>query len=115
MDALMTAALHSMICKQFEFWASQDAVRKEIENGILYGCEKKDSMEDIFVKMLFNAMKISAEISAKVILEILLTAEVIEPADERRLRKDIISIVKEQVSASDINGEENNRIKLAHE
>lgn len=112
MDNLMAAALHSVIYEQFESWNSQDDVRKEIENGILYGCEKKDSMEEIFVKMLFNAMKISAEISAKVILEMLLTEGVIKPADERQLRKDIISIVKEQVSVSDINveGKKQNKI-----
>ena len=103
MDSLMERALHSMIYKQFESWDSQEDVRKEIENGILYGCEKKDSMERVFVKMLFNAMKISAEISVKVILELLLTAEVIKPADERQLRKDILSVVKEKNPESDIN------------
>lgn len=102
MDDLMAAALHSMIHKCFETWNDQDDAREEIENAILYGCEKKDSMEKIFVKMLFNAMEVSAEISAKVILEILLAAGVIEPADERQLRKDILSVVKEPVSVSGI-------------
>lgn len=106
MDDLMATALHSMIYKQFETWNSQEDDRKEIENGILYGCEKKDSMEEVFVKMLFNAMKISAEISAKVIFEILLTAGVIKPADERELRAGILSVVKEPISVSDINGDE---------
>lgn len=49
MDDLMATALHSMIYKQFETWNSQEDDRKEIENGILYGCEKKDSMEEVFV------------------------------------------------------------------
>lgn len=105
MDDLMAAALHSMIYKQFESWDSQDDSRKEIEDGILHGCEKKDGMEEIFVRMLFNAMKISAEISAKVILEMLLTGGVIKPADEKLLRKDILSVVKEQVPESGIKGE----------
>ena len=95
MDDLTATALHSMIYKQFESWDSQDDDRKEIEDAILYGLEKKDSMERIFVKMLFNAMKISAEISAKIIFEILLTAGVVKPADERQLRKDILFVVKE--------------------
>lgn len=104
MDDLMAEALHSMIHKQFESWDSQDA-KKEIENAILHGCGKQDSMEEVFVKMLFNAMKISAEISAKVILEMLLTGGVIKPADEKQLRKDILSVVKKQVPVSDFNRE----------
>lgn len=95
MDNLTATALHSMIYEQFESWDSQEDARKEIEDGILRGCERKDSTEEIFVKMLFNAMKISAEISAKIVLEILLTAGVVKPADERQLRKDILSVVKE--------------------
>ena len=90
----------------FRSWDSQDGSRKEIEDGILHGCEKKDSTEEIFVGMLFNAMKISAEISAKVILEILLTGGVIRPADEKLLRKDILSVVKEQVPESGIKRED---------
>ena len=105
MDNLMEKALHSMIYEQFESWNSQEDVMKEIEEGMLHGCERKDSMEVIFVKMLFNAMKISAEISAKIILEILLTAGVIKPADERQLRKDILSVVKENDPGYNANGD----------
>ena len=107
MDDLMATALHSMIHKCFETWNGQDDARKEIENAILCGCERKDSTERIFVKMLFNAMEISAEISAKVILEILLTAGVIEPADERQLRKDILSIVKGNDPGCNADGDRN--------
>lgn len=94
MDNLTATALSSMIHEQFESWKAQDDVRKEIEDAILLGCEKKDSTEEIFVKMLFNSMEIAAGISAKVILEILITAGVIEPVEETKLRKDILSVIK---------------------
>ena len=94
MDNLTATALSSMIHEQFELWKSQDDVRKEIENGILLGCEKKNSMEEIFVKMLFNSMEIAAGISAKVIFEILITAGVMEQVEEEKLRKDILSVIK---------------------
>ena len=105
MDNLMEKALHSMIYKQFDSWYLQNDCRKEIEDAILYGCEKKDDTERIFVKMLFNAMKISAEISAKIVLEMLLTGGVVKPADERQLRKDILSVVKENDPGCNVDGD----------
>lgn len=105
MDNLMEKALHSMIYKQFESWNAQDDAMSEIENGILHGCDRADSMERLCVKTLFIAMKISAEISAKVILEMLLTGGVIKPADEHQLRKDILSVVKKQNLVSGIDGD----------
>lgn len=100
----MEKALHSMIYKQFERWDEQGDTKEEIiEKGIFHGLEEGDGMEERYAKMLVNAMKISAEISAKVILEILLSAGVVEPTDERQLRKNFISIVKEQDLVCDIN------------
>lgn len=105
MDKLMEKALHAVIHKQFETWNAQNAAVDEIERGLLFGCDKADCAERIYAKMIINSMRIAAEISAKIILEMLLTAEVIEPADEKLLRKDLFSVVKEPVPASGINGE----------
>ena len=101
MDDLTATALHSIIHKQFEVWNEQDAVVDEIERNLFQGCEKEDRAEKVYARMIINSMEIAAEISAKVILEMLLTGGVIKPANERQLRKDILSVVKESVPASD--------------
>lgn len=106
MDKLMEKALHSMIHKQFETWNAQSAAVDEIERGLLFGCDKADCAERIYAKMIINSMAIAAEISAKIILEILFTAGVIEPADERILRKVIFSVMEKNVSASSMNRKE---------
>ncbi|MBD5484054.1 MAG: hypothetical protein HDR18_00750 [Lachnospiraceae bacterium] len=105
MDNLMEKALHSMIHKQFVTWNAQNAAISEIERGLLCGCSEADSAEKIYARMVINSMEVAAEISAKIILEILLTAGVFEAADERQLKKLIFSIVQEQVPESDINGD----------
>lgn len=104
MTDLMVKLLHAKIYEQFDFLHLHDDVMKDIKNGILYGCEDKDSMEEIFSKMIINSMTISAEISAQIILEMLLSGGVIKPIDERLAREKLFSVVKEQDSVSD-NGE----------
>lgn len=105
MDNLMEKALHSMIHKQFATWNAQNAAVNEIKRGLLQGCDKADSVEEVYARMIINSMEVAAEISAKIILEILLTAGVFEAADERQLKKLIFSVVKEQVPECDINGD----------
>lgn len=94
MDDLMASALHSMIHKQFETWKAQEETAGMIKNGLLQDCEVEDSNDKIYVRMIFNAMEIAADLSAKIILEMLLTAEVIKPQDEEQLRKIMLSVVK---------------------
>lgn len=94
MDDLMASALHSMIHKQFETWKAQEETASMIKNCLLQECEEEDSNDKIYVRMIFNAMEIAADLSAKIILEILLTAEVIKPQDEEQLRKIVLSVVK---------------------
>ena len=44
--------------------------------------------------MIINSMEIAAGVSAKIILEILLTAGVIEPVEEEKLRRNVLSVIK---------------------
>lgn len=94
MNDLTATALHSMIHKQFELWNEQGDIVEKIRSGLLEGCTKEDSAEEVYARMIFNAMEIAAGISAKVILEMLLTSGVIEPSDEEQIRKSVLSVVK---------------------
>lgn len=94
MDNLMATSLQSMIHEQFVKWNEQDDIMEEITRELTRGCTNEDTREEVFSKMIINSMEIAAGISAKVILEILLTAGVMEPADEDQLRKNVMSIVK---------------------
>lgn len=95
MDDLMESSLRSMIHGQFQSWEQGNTV-DEIKGALFNGCTEEDSEKKVYAKMILNAMEISTFISAKVILEILLTGGVIEPADESKLRKNILHIVKGQ-------------------
>ncbi len=94
MDNLTATALNSMIHKQFESWKGQEDVMEELKSELLKGCTDKDSTEEIFAMMIINSMEIAAGISAKVILEILLTAGVVKPVEEEKLRRNFLSVVK---------------------
>lgn len=94
MDNLTATALSSIIHKQFESWNVQEDVMKELKDGLLQGCTDKDSTEEIFAMMIINSMEIAAGVSAKIILEILLTAGVIEPVEEEKLRRNVLSVIK---------------------
>lgn len=103
MDKLMEKALHSMIHKQFETWKAQNAAVEEIERGLLCGCVETDRAEKIYAKMIINSMEIAAEISAKIILEILLTNGMFEAADEKTIRRNLFSVVEERSPEAGIN------------
>ena len=94
MDNLMATSLQSMIHEQFVRWNEQEDIVEEITSALTRNCTNEDTREEVFSRMIFNSMEIAAGISAKVILEILLTAGVIKPVDEDQLRKNVLSIVK---------------------
>lgn len=68
--------------------------RDIIEEALLRDCEKTDSYDRIYTKMLVNSMEISADISTKIILEILISLGVIGENDEKQIRKKIMSVIK---------------------
>lgn len=93
MDDLTATALHSMICEQFEACYAQEDAMNEIEDRLFQGCSEEDSRDEVYSRMILNSMIIAADISVKVIVEILLNSGVIAPMDEKRLRKMILSPV----------------------
>ncbi len=105
MKKLMEKALHSMIHKQFEMWNAQDIAVGEIKKLLLQGCDETDSAEEIYARIIINSMEVAAEVSAKIILEILITAGMFEPADEKQLRKVLFSVVEKNGPASGMKGE----------
>lgn len=103
MNKLMEQAIHTMIHKQFELWNEQDAVMNEFMRGLFHGCTNEDSRDEVYARMIINSMEIAAEISAKIVVEMLFTSGVFESVDERQLRKSLLSIVKEQNPEPGIN------------
>lgn len=100
MDKLMETALHSMIHKQFELWNERGVVNK-FEEELLKGCTDEDTSEKVYARMIINSMEIAAQISAKIILEMLIASEVFQPADEKQIRKGILSVVKADMNQKD--------------
>lgn len=94
MDNLTAVALSSMIHEQFERWNEQKDVMNQLKEGLLEGCTDENTQEEIYAKMIINSMEIAAGISAKIILEILFTAGVMEPVEEEKLRKNVLSVIK---------------------
>lgn len=94
MDNLTVTALSSMIHEQFERWNEQKDVMNHLKEGLLEGCTDENTQEEIYAKMIINSMEIAAGISAKIILEILFTAGVMEPVEEEKLRKNVLSVIK---------------------
>lgn len=94
MDNLTAAALSSLIHGQFVSWNANEEVMNQLKEGLLEGCTDADTTEKVFAKMIINSMEIAANISAKIILEILITAGVMEPVEEEKLRKNILSVIK---------------------
>ena len=95
MKDLMAIALHCMVHDEFEAMRSQDAVMGDMNKDLFWGCDKEDSRDEIYVKMIINAMEIAAYISLKSITDILLDAGVFAEIDDRRLRKIILSPPKQ--------------------
>lgn len=94
MDNLTATALSSMIHKQFVLWNEQKDVMDNLKEELLKGCTHEDTTEEVFSKIIINSMEIAADVSAKIILEILFTAGLMEPAEEERLRKNVLSVIK---------------------
>lgn len=81
-------ALSYMVAEQFERNADI------LQEAVMRGCEDKDSYHNIYVKMLLNSMKISAEISVRIMVEILISLGMIGEKDEREIMKKMLSVVK---------------------
>ncbi|MDE5699159.1 MAG: hypothetical protein K2I96_17425 [Lachnospiraceae bacterium] len=94
MDNLTATALSSMIHEQFERWNEQKDVMNRLKKGLLEGCTDEDSSEEVYSKMIINSMEIAANISAKIIMEILFTTGIMEPVEEEKLRKNVLSVIK---------------------
>lgn len=89
MTELMSQAISAFVEKQFS--RNED----QILAGIFSGTNESMSSGQIYSTMIHNSMRISVELSVKIMSELLLAAGTIEPADEEQLRKTLLSVVKE--------------------
>ena len=88
MDDLRATALKNSIDKQL--FEKQDALLEEL----FAGCKDTDSYEEIYSKMVVNAVRISTRLSVGLIMDMLIELELIKPADECDCRKSMWKIVK---------------------
>ncbi len=88
MDDLRAKALENAINRQFV--EKKDKFLEEI----MEGCEYTDSVEKIYSKMIFNAVRISTRLSVGIVIDMMTELELMKPADESYCRKSIWGIVK---------------------
>lgn len=88
MSDLMATAIEAKINQLFE-------LRKEhITEKLFEGCDNTDSYEQVYAKGIYNAMKISVDLSVELVIDTLMCLGIVGAADERKLRKAILSAVQ---------------------
>lgn len=88
MDGLRAVALEAEINKQLKERAGV------IEEIITRGCKDTDRLENLFVKMMYNAIELSVGISTGLVIDMLIERGLADPLDEEQLRKNILSVMK---------------------
>ena len=88
MTDIMSQALTSVVEKQFT--NNQDTIYNQLFSGI----DDSSSLEQVCSAMVINSMRLSVDMSVKIISELLLTAGIVDSADEESLRHSILSLVK---------------------
>lgn len=68
--------------------------KDELIKGIMEGAEETDSFQEIYAKMVCNAISISAKLSIISILDMLADLRLIDLADEDQARKSILKSIK---------------------
>lgn len=91
MNSMLQSELDRIVNKQFE------QNRAVIDEALLSGLQESDSKDRIYVKMLHNSMVASADVAVKLVLEILFSLNVLAEVDEKKIRKTLLSVVKEEV------------------
>lgn len=95
MSDLMAAAIEAKVNQLFE-------LRKEhIIEKLFEGCDNADSYEQVYAKGIYNAMIISVDLSVELVIDALMSLGVVGAADERKLRKVILSAVQTEEQISD--------------
>lgn len=88
MSNLMATVIETKVNQLFK-------LRKEhIIEKLFEGCDNTDSYERVYSKGIYNAMIISVDLSVEVIVDALMSLGIVGAADERKLRKEILSAVQ---------------------
>lgn len=88
MSDLMATVIETKVNQLFK-------LRKEhIIEKLFEGCDNTDSYERVYSKGIYNAMIISVDLSVEVIIDALMSLGIVGAADERKLRKEILSAVQ---------------------
>lgn len=88
MDDLRATALKNSIDKQL--FEKKDALLEEL----FAGCKDTDSYEKVYSNMVINAVRISTRLSVGLIMDMLIEFGLIKPADEAKIRRDILKLVE---------------------
>lgn len=88
MSDLMAMAIEAKVKQLFE-------LRKEhIVEKLFDGCDNMDSYEQVYAKGIYNAMIISVDLSVELVIDTLMSLGIVDAADEKKIRKEIISAVQ---------------------
>ena len=95
MSDLMATAIEAKVNQLFE-------LKKEyIMEKLFDGCDNTDSYERVYAKGIYNAMIISVDLSVELVIDTLMSLGIIGAADEKKIRKEIISVVQTGERISD--------------
>lgn len=88
MSNLMATAIEAKVNQLFE-------LRKEhILEKLFDGCDNTDSYEQVYAKGIYNAMIISVDLSVELVIDTLMSLGIVGAADEKKIRKEILSAVQ---------------------
>lgn len=88
MSDLMATAIEVKVNQLFK-------LRKEhILEKLFDGCDNTDSYEQVYAKGIYNAMIISVDLSVELVIDTLMSLGIVGAADEKKIRKEILSAVQ---------------------
>lgn len=87
MDDLFESVITKMVSEQFV--ENQEA----ISNNLFFNCSEEQTLEELVPIMMKNSIQISVDLASKLVLQILIDANLLKPRDETELRKYLLSVL----------------------
>ena len=89
MTDILAKAINSIVEEQLSLNENM------IKQNLLAEMEETDSYELIMTKLVRNSLHISVNISAQIIIDMLINSNIIAPAPDEDLRRILLSVVKD--------------------
>ena len=89
MTDILAKAINSIVEEQLSLNENM------IKQNLLAETEETDSYESVVTKLVRNSLHISVNISAQIIIDMLINSNIIAPAPDEDLRRILLSVVKD--------------------